>query len=165
MRTWLGIVAALFLFTAGAVPATAAPLTEDTLKAILENLGYNVTVTGDKVPHHFKIEESAPVNDLTFTITFDLSTDKGSTVLWIYAGLYEIPAGKPAPSSALLALLAKNDEIGPMFFSYAESNKFLYLNAPTANNDITPVVLRQKIRNFIDKMDSTYNLWDVKSWK
>jgi len=165
MRTGFGIVAAFCLFLAGMAPAKAAPLTEDTLKSMLEGLGYTVTVTGDKVPHHFKIEESAPVNDLTFTITFDLSTDKGNTVLWIYAGLYEIPQGKPAPSSALLALLAKNDEIGPMFFSYAESNRFLYLNAPTANNDITPVVLRQKIRNFIDKMDSTYSLWNVKDWK
>jgi hypothetical protein len=27
------------------------------------------------------------------------------------------------------------------------------------------VLLRQKIRNFIDKMDSTYSLWNVKSWK
>ena len=67
-------------------------------------------------------------------------------VLWIYAGLYTIPADKPAPSSALLALLAKNDEIGPIFFSYNADNKLLYLNAPTANVDITPVVLRQKIK-------------------
>ena len=86
-------------------------------------------------------------------------------MLWIYAGLYEIPADKPAPSSALLALLAKNDEIGPIFFSYSTDNKLLYLNAPTANVDITPGVLRQKIKNFITKMDSTYSLWNVANWK
>ena len=99
MRTWLGMVMAC-LFLVGAQQAKAAPLTEDTLKAMLENLGYTVTVTGDKVPHYFKIDETAPVNDLTFTITFDLSSDKGNTVLWIYSALYEIPQGKPAPSSA-----------------------------------------------------------------
>jgi hypothetical protein len=31
--------------------------------------------------------------------------------------------------------------------------------------DITPVLLRQKIKNFIAKMDSTYSLWNVKEWK
>src|SRR5690348_2608253 len=165
MRTGFGIVAAFCLFLAGMAPAKAAPLTEDTLKAMLENLGYTVTVTGDKVPHHFKIDESAPINDLTFTITFDLSSAKDATVLWIYAGLYEIPADKPAPSSALLALLAKNDEIGPTFFSYSTDNKLLYLNAPTGNVDITPAVLRLKIKNFITKLDSTYSLWNVPKWK
>ncbi|HSY88322.1 MAG TPA: hypothetical protein VLA85_17275 [Verrucomicrobiae bacterium] len=165
MRTCLGIVMAMCLFLAGGVRAQAAPLTDDTLKAMLENLGYTVTVTGDKAPRHFKVDESAPINSLDFTITFDLSSAKDATVLWIYAGLYEIPAGKPAPSSALLALLAKNDEIGPIFFSYNADNKLLYLNAPTANVDITPAVLRQKIKTFIGRMDSTYSLWNVKTWK
>jgi hypothetical protein len=165
MRTGLGMVVALCMFLVGAAAAKAAPLTDDTLKAMLENLGYTVTVTGDKPPRHFKVDESAPVNALDFTITFDLSSAKDATVLWIYAGLYEIPADKPAPSSALLALLAKNDEIGPTFFSYSTDNKLLYLNAPTANVDITPVVLRQKIKNFITKMDSTYSLWNVPNWK
>src|SRR4029079_914159 len=165
MRRVLGIVVAMGLFFAGAAVAKAAPLTDDTLKAMLENLGYQVTVTGDKPPRHFKVDESATIKSIDFTITFDLSSEKDATTLWIYAALYEIPADKPAPSSALLALLAKNDEIGPTFFSYATSNKLLYLNAPTANVDITPVVLRQKINNFIGKMDSTYSLWNVKEWK
>ena len=164
MRTWLGIVLAAFcLFLAGMTPAKAAPLTDDSLKAMLENLGYQVTVSGDKAPHGYKIGESG--NDLDYTVTLELSTGDPSTVLWIYAGLYEVPSDKPVPSAALLALLAKNDDIGPMFFSYATSNKLLYLNAPTANADITPVILRQKIRNFVQKMDSTYSLWNVKDWK
>src|SRR6266481_2782762 len=104
MRRYLGTVVAMCVFLVGAVAAKAAPLTDDTLKAMLENLGYTVTVTGDKPPRHFKVQESAPVNALDFTITFDLSSAKDATVLWIYAGLYEIPAGKPVPSSALLAL-------------------------------------------------------------
>ena len=98
-------------------------------------------MTGDKPPRHFKVQESSSVNSLDFTITFDLSSAKDATVLWIYSALYDIPADKPAPSSALLALLAKNDEIGPIFFSYNADNKLLYLNAPTANVDITPVLL------------------------
>ena len=163
MRTWLGIVLTAFcLFLAGMAPAKAAPLTDDGLKAMLENLGYQVTVSGDKAPHRYKIGESG--NDLDYTVTLELSSDPG-TVLWIYAGLYEVPSDKPVPSAALLALLAKNDDIGPMFFSYATSNKLLYLNAPTANVDITAVILRQKIRNFVQKMDSTYSLWNVKDWK
>jgi hypothetical protein len=163
MRTGLGMVVAMCMFLVGAPAAKAAPLTDDTLKAMLENLGYSVTVTGDKAPRHFKVQESAPVSSLDFTITFDLSSAKDATMLWIYSALYEIPADKPASSNALLALLAKNDEIGPIFFSYNTDNKLLYLNAPTANADITPVVLRQKIKNFIGKMDSTYSLW--KEWK
>ena len=162
MRISFGIVAAFCLFLAGMAPAKAAPLTDDGLKAMLENLGYQVTVTGDKAPHRYKIGESG--NNLDYTVTLELSSDPG-TVLWIYAGLYEVPSDKPVPSAALLALLAKNDDIGPMFFSYATSNKLLYLNAPTANVDITPVLLRQKIRNFVQKMDSTYSLWNVKDWK
>jgi len=162
MRTRLGILAAFCLFLAAMAPAKAAPLTDDGLKGMLENLGYTVTVSGDKAPHRYKIDESG--NDLNYTVTLELSADKG-TVLWIYAGLYEIPADKPAPSAALLALLAKNDDIGPMFFSYNTGNKLLYLNAPTSNVDLTPQILRQKIRNFVQKMDSTYSLWDVKSWK
>ena len=162
MRTLLGIVVAC-LFLVGAQQAKAAPLTEDTLKSMLENLGYDVTVSGDKPPHHYKIGETGA--NLDYTISLELSTDKGNTVLWIYAGLYEVPSDKPVPSVPLLALLAKNDDIGPTFFSYATSNKLLYLNAPTANVDITPPVLRQKIRNFVSKLDSTYSLWNVKDWK
>jgi hypothetical protein len=163
MRTWLWIAMALCLFLAGAGSAKAAPLTDDGLKAMLDNLGYTVTVSGDKAPHRYKIEESG--TNLDYTMTIELSADKDNAVLWIYAGLYTVPDDKPAPSAALLALLAKNDEIGPVFFSYSASNKFLYLNAPTANIDMTPAVLRQKIRNFVSKLDSTYSLWNVKDWK
>ena len=38
MRTWLGIIVAC-LFLVGVQQAKAAPLTEDTLKSMLENLG------------------------------------------------------------------------------------------------------------------------------
>jgi hypothetical protein len=163
MRTLLGIVVGC-LFLIGAQQAKATPLTDDTLKSMLENLGYSVEVSGDKPPKDFKIHESAPDGSLDYTITFELSAGTGST-LWIFAGLYSIPTDKPPPSSALLALLAKNDEIGPVFFSYSTHNKLLYLNAPTPNVDITPQILRQKIKNFVSNMASTYPLWNVKDWK
>src|SRR5262249_6769548 len=121
-----------------------------------------VEVTGDKAPHRYKIKESLPDNSLNFTITAELSSD-GST-LWIYAGLYELPAGK-VPSEPLLALLTKNDDIGPQFFSYSAASKLLYLNAPAAAGDVTPSVMRLRLKKFINTLDATKNLWDTEKWK
>ena len=161
MRTYLGILLALALFMAGA-PAKAAPLTDDALKTMLENLGYTVDVTGDKAPHRYKIKESLPDNSLNFTITAELSSD-GST-LWIYAGLYELPKGK-VPGDPLRALLSKNDDIGPQFFSYSDGNKLFYLNAPASANDVTPSVMRTRLKNFVGTLNKTRDLWDTDKWK
>jgi hypothetical protein len=165
MRTCLGIVVAMCLFLVGAVPAQAAPLTDDTLKAMLENLGYTVDVSGDKPPLRFKVPESAPDGSFDFTITVERSTDKDGRTLWIYTALFEIPKDKPVASSRLLALLAKSDEIGPMFFSYNDKNRLLYLNDPIPNRDITPASLRQTLKTLISTMVSTHDLWDVPNWK
>jgi hypothetical protein len=161
MRIYLGIVVALGLLLAGAAPATAVPLTDDALKTMLENFGYTVTVGGDKIKT-YKFEDSLPDDSLTFTITASISSDK--SLLWLFTGLYKMPEGKMPPSSAMLALLAKNDSIGPDFFSYDEGGKLFYLNASAANTDITPAVLRQKIKNFIATLVSTRDLWTPEKW-
>jgi hypothetical protein len=163
MRTYLGIVAALLLFLTAAAPAKAAgALTDDSLKTMLDNLGYTVEVSGDKAPHRYKFKESLNDGSLSFTITVLLSSD--STILWIYTALYELPTGKPA-SGPLLALLAKNDDIGPQFFSYSTDTKFFYLNAPGANVDMTPKVLHQRLANLISTLSKTRDLWDTDKWK
>jgi hypothetical protein len=163
MRTCLGIVMAMCLFLAGAVQAQAAPLTDDTLKGMLENIGSTVTVTGDKAPRHFKVDKARRSTLSTYHHVRSSSRRtprcSGST-----PGSTRFRRASRR-RAALLALLAKNDEIGPIFFSYNTDNKLLYLNAPTANVDITPAVLRQKIKTFITRMDSTYSLWNVKTWK
>jgi hypothetical protein len=161
MRIYMGIVMALGLFLIGAAPVTAAPLADDTLKAMLENLGYTVTVGGDKIKT-FKFEDSLPDDSLTFTITASISSDK--SLLWLFTGLYKMPEGKTPPSGAMLALLAKNDTIGPDFFSYDDGGKLFYLNASAANIDITPAILRQKIKNFIATLGSTRDLWTPEKW-
>jgi hypothetical protein len=162
MRTYLGIVITMCLFLVGAGSAQAAQLTDETLKTMLENLGYTVEEGGTRDAKTLKFKESLADNSLTFTITMDFSSDK--TMVWIYTGLYSVPEGKTAPSSALLALLAKNDDIGPEFFSYSVSNKLLYLNYPAPNTDVTPAVLRRRLKSFLADLDETRDLWDPEKW-
>jgi hypothetical protein len=162
MRTCLGIVMSMCLFLVGAAPVQAAPLTGETLTTMLENLGYTVEEGGTKDAKTFKFKETLADNSLTFTITMDFSSDK--TMLWMYTGLYSVPEGKTAPGSALLALLAKNDDIGPEFFSYSESNKLFYLNYPAPNTDVTPAILRQRLKAFLANLGATRDLWDPEKW-
>jgi hypothetical protein len=59
------------LFLVGAGSAQAAPLTDETLKTMLENLGYTVEEGGTKDAKTLKFKESLADNSLTFTITMD----------------------------------------------------------------------------------------------
>ncbi|HZT20054.1 MAG TPA: hypothetical protein VFA23_11680 [Dongiaceae bacterium] len=162
MRKCLGVSIAICLLLLGGLPAWAAPLTDDALKTMLENLGYPVEVKSDSGGKRYQFKESLPDGSLTFTITAELSSDK--TTIWIFTGLFAIPEGKKAPSSILLAMLQKNDEIGPQFFSYGGNAKLFYLNYPSPNADVTPAVMRQRLKSFLTNLGTTRNLWDPDKW-
>ena len=164
MRAFLGMIAAACLVVSGALaePARAAPLTDDALKAMLEGLGYSTEESTGNGTKNYTIKDTLPDNTLTFSITLQLSPDK--TLLWIFAVLYGIPEGKTPPNEVLLGLLKTNDDIAPEFFSYSASNKAFFLNDPTAAGEVTPAMLRQRLKTLISTLASTRPLWDPQKW-
>jgi hypothetical protein len=143
-------------------PKAAEPkrLTDESLLAMLENMGYEP-----------KIEKTASGNIYSITVTrgtwsyiFDVSLSPSKTKLWFSGWLSVLPEGKAVPSEKLLALLEASWTHGPAHFRYHPPFRQLNLGLCIDNRDITPTQLREQIEGFMDTMKKTELLWNVKKW-
>jgi hypothetical protein len=156
------LVASLLVIGAAAHPAFATPLTEASLKAMIQNMGYTVTETTSDNAKNEWISVTLPDNSYTIQMYFQLSSDK--TELWLIANLSKIPPGKPVPASALMGMLVENDTIAPKCFSIGKTNSTIYLNGRTRNDNVTPAVLRQNLDTFTGILTRTEAFWAPDKW-
>jgi hypothetical protein len=93
-----------------------------------------------------------------------LSHDGGS--VWIMAWLDELPkASADVPRSALLRLLAQNDQLGDgKFFAYIPNNRRFVLQRTVPNADLTSAQLRVYLQDLGASVVETYPIWSVANW-
>jgi hypothetical protein len=166
-----GAIAAFATFTARAAEPVEKPkaeakaaepkrLTDESLLAMLENMGYEPKVEKTSAGNIYSIT----VTRGTWSYIFDVSLSPSKTKLWFSGWLSVLPEGKAVPSEKLLALLEASWTHGPAHFRYHPPFRQLNLGLCLDNRDITPTQLREQIEGFMDTMKKTELLWNVKKW-
>lgn len=148
----------------GAEPKVVLPpdvLTDESLKTMLENMGYTP-----------KVEKTAKGNIYTITIKrgtwtyiIDLSLSPSKTKLWLSGWLSALPEKEPIPADKLLDLLEGSWTYGPAHFRYHRAFRQLNVGLCLDNREMTPAAVRTQIESFMETMKKSELLWNVKKWK
>lgn len=142
-----------------AEPTARQKLTGESLKAMLEAMGYNSKATKNPNESQLFIER----DDWKFTITIGISPN--TEFIWLNCELGQIP--EQATAKVLAKLLVKSREIGPCHFniSKVDNNQLpLNLSEPITNRDVTAAHLRTKLDGFLSRIKETESLWNPKKW-
>lgn len=145
------------------IPASqvGAPLSEESLQQMLENLGYEPKEsTSDSGHKSYQI--TVVRGTWTIYVTFDLSTDK--SYVWLSSFFGAVPNPDQTSPAPLFTLLAKNNDIWPSYFVYVPSSKGLWMYRPLANNGVKPATLRNTLETFMSNIQDTADDWDMSKW-
>jgi hypothetical protein len=133
-------------------------LTDESLKEMLENMGYTPEVIRNGNGQVFyKISMKSDGWDFIQYVT--LSTDK--TNVWFLVSLADVPDDLTSVEP-LKKLLAENNKIGPCHFTL--DGKTIWMRLQIANSDVTPARLRTSIDTMNSNVKSTYGLWNTSAW-
>ena len=163
-RRYLGasLALALVLSIAPAARADSTPQTESEglskLQAMVNNLGYTTELSSDK--QSFAIQWNG---DYDYRVHFDISKD--STLAYAYVN---IATYTPADMAKLnLSKLLEVNDIGDFYFSMESgtAGESLYANVVIPLSGLTPQILRSRLDNINDELNSSAQVWDTSLWK
>lgn len=137
-------------------PAPPAALTPTTLGAVLRDLGYKPAAHG--AYQRIRVEEDG------YGYFIDFSLSGSGEWLVCMAHLAPIPDLTKVPPSPLLALLATNDSLLGMSFSYNRASGQLMLNAAAPNRGLGSAALRNLVGGMAKTVRDTQGLWDPERW-
>ncbi|HVP45606.1 MAG TPA: hypothetical protein VMT32_03450 [Bryobacteraceae bacterium] len=163
-RRYLGTSLALALLLSGA-PAARADNTAQTepaalsnLQTMVNNLGYTTDLASDK--QSFAIQWQG---DYDYRLHFELSND--GTLIYAYVN---INTYKPADMAKLdFTKLLEVSNLGDFYFSMESGTdgESLYANAIIPLGGLTPQILRARLDNINDRLNSSAAVWDTSQWK
>jgi hypothetical protein len=126
-------------------------LTNDSLRALLDNLGYEPK----KLTSGYLV--AIKKDGWTYNMQFVLSDDKTKIGLNANLGLIEKLDAVTAPQ--WMGLLTANKDIDPSFFYVDKDQKKLYMHRVLDNRAITPSYIRQQTDNFCGNIKETSDAW------
>lgn len=143
-------------------PAAKGQLSLEALGTLLEAMGLKPAKYESSYNFTFPFKAEAEWN---MTMTATMSTDEEG--IWITAYLSELPqTAADVPRTALLKLLAQNDELGDgIFFAYIPKVRKIVLERMIANEGITSASFKESIRELATRVTETQPLWTVAEWK
>lgn len=151
----------------GQNPAPATPpaekdgaLTVGSMKTMLENMGYEVTVTNNAC--QFQMPVQIDKQTWTFHATTEISPNQKK--FWISANLSKIDENMKDIESNLLKLLETNWETGPGHFRFYSKTRLISFGLPRDNVGFTPAILRTEIDTFAARIRTTESVWNTKKW-
>lgn len=149
-------VLALALSPSGRADDPPAPkrLTNDELVKMVNRLGHDTKVL-DKTFTQVTVERSG----WRSVIRLSLSTD--GAVVWMDAWLASATFPEVVPAETWRKLLAKNEALHPVSFTFTKSNKRLYLTHSLPNADLTPALLREHLELLDKSIEQTKDLWKL----
>jgi hypothetical protein len=135
---------------------------EEQLGQLLSSLGLQPEKKQQRYDFAFQADMEGQKWELSMSAI--LSHDGGS--VWIMAWLDELPkASADVPRSALLRLLAQNDQLGDgKFFAYIPNNRRFVLQRTVPNADLTSAQLRVYLQDLGASVVETYPIWSVANW-
>jgi hypothetical protein len=136
---------------------TTAPLTDESLLTMLQNMGYDPKI--DKVEktsiYTLKIDQ----DKWTYTIDVALSGDKDQ--LWITSSAADFPADGKVPAEKLLQLLEETNTIGPAAVYTDKQHKNIKVSLPLLNHGgVTPAVFRTYLSDYVRDLADVQKLCD-----
>jgi hypothetical protein len=87
-----------------------------------------------------------------------LSISPNGQVIWMTNSLTPVPDAGKVSSSALLNVLKKNRDIGPMFFEIW--NGSLVMTYPVPNHDLNAATMKSIVDDFVATVVNNATLWD-----
>lgn len=159
---------------AGAVPLALAPLpaaaqapaaagiSEDQLGQMIAALG----LQPEKREQRYDFAFQAQLDDQTWELSMSAVLSQDGSSLWLMAWLDELPkASADVPRTALLRMLAQNDQLGDgKFFAYIPNNRRFVLQRSVANQDLTSAQIRLLLQDLGTSVAETYPVWAVSNW-
>jgi hypothetical protein len=102
-------------------------------------------------------EYSLTVKRGKWNVNVIVSLSPNGKVIWMTNNLTAVPDVSKASPAALMNVLAKNSEIGPMFFSIAGNS--LRISSPVPNYDMTPAKVAGSVDGLVATVAATEDLW------
>jgi hypothetical protein len=87
-----------------------------------------------------------------------LSISPNGQVIWMTNSLTPVPDAGKVSAAALLNVLKKNRDIGPMFFEIA--NGSLVMTYPVPNHDLNAAGMKAIVDDFVATVVNNASLWD-----
>lgn len=149
--------------TAKKAPAPGA-LSEESLKKLLEALGLKPTQSQSRFDFAFALKPKG-AEEWNLSMSAVLSAD--AQTIWIMAWLDELPrSSRDVPRTALLKLLAENDQMGKgKFFSYIPANRRFALQQIVENHSMDTRKFHGTLVELGHTVIDTYGFWSVEAWK
>jgi hypothetical protein len=135
-----------------AQPATGATLTNDQLAQALASYGPNTSTTNGHTDYSITVTRGK------WNINLIISLSPNGKVIWMFNSLTSMPDPTKVSAAALANVLAKNTEIGPMFFSIA--NGSLRLSYPVPNYELTTAGVHADVDALLSTILDTAPLWN-----
>lgn len=142
--------------------AAAAQLSEDQLGQLIAALGLQPT----KKSKRFDFAFQAQVQDQQWELSMSALLSQDGNSIWIMAWLDELPkASNDVPRTALLRLLAQNDQMGDgKFFAYIPSNRRFVLQRTVENENMTTAKFRILLQDLGTSVVENHPVWNTANW-
>jgi hypothetical protein len=143
-------------------PAEDGRLSDEALLSMLKGLGYNPTVSksADGKITFYRLDKTVA----NFRYIIDVSLQEGGKTVAFSCPLKRVGEPEKVPAEKLWAMLSKNDEIYPMFFSFEKSRKQFFLNHQIDNRDLTAERLGEVLDAVKHQVNATASVWDTTNW-
>lgn len=156
--SWFVLLAALATAPTGG--AKAKPLDIDSLKAMLEGLGYlpkeGSYTSGAK---YLNIKHSTSRLNLVFN--FSLTNPDN---LFVYLDLPKAGKDVKLPGKAMFGLLKASNTTRLMRYSWVSARRSFRLSGALPNHSIKPVDIRRMITESVDTLTQTIRFWQPSDW-
>ena len=137
---------------AAAQQKPAGALTVAQLGDALTPYGKNTTNTNGQTSYSISVPSGK------WKINVILSISPNSQVIWMTNSLAQVPDASKVSSAALLNVLKKNRDIGPMFFEIWDGS--LVMTYPVPNHDLTAASMKAIVDDFVSTVVNNASLWD-----
>lgn len=148
--------------SAFAQDAAGAQVSVDELGQMVAALGLNPQKKDSRYDFAFQ----AQVNDQDWALSMSVAMSQDNSSVWMIAWLDELPKNSnDVPRTALLRLLAQNDQLGDgKFFAYIPSTRRFVMQRSVQNSGLTSARLRVLMQDLGTSVVESYPLWATANW-
>jgi len=138
-------------------------LNHESLKLMLENMGYEIHKAG-------KYNSGAPWYQLKFKeggadYFVMVSLPKDQKTVWVIADLVNLDKQQELPRVIAIKMLDHNYiDSKHVYFSFGAKGRHLRLKGALPNRSVTPIALRTLIRETLETLKTEKQIWEPKKW-
>ena len=139
-------------------------LTEESLGDLLKSMGLKPEKNDKRYDFAFKAR--APQDGEEWKLSMSTVLSQNGRTVWVMAWLDKLPgSAEQVPRTALLRLLAANDQLGKgKFFAYIPANKRFVLQRVIPNKGLSTRVFQTVLQDLGYSVVDTYPAWNVARW-